>query len=49
VLNCLSLVHFRPLGFIGPLFRILINLALIGLIFVSNYFVVCEVILELVH
>jgi len=38
VLNCLLLVHFHQLGFIGPLFRILINLALIGLIFVSNYF-----------
>jgi len=32
------LVHFPQLGFIGPLFRILSNFALIGLIFVSNYF-----------
>jgi len=38
VLNCLSLVFFYQLGFIGPLFRILINLALIGPTFVSNYF-----------
>jgi len=39
VLNCLLLVYFYQLGFIEPWFRILINLALIGLIFVSNYFV----------
>jgi len=32
------LVHFPQLGFIGPLFRILSNFALIGLIFVSNSF-----------
>jgi len=38
VFNCLLLVHFHLLSFIGPLFWILINLALIGLIFVSNYF-----------
>jgi len=38
VLNCLFLVHFHQLGFIAPLFRILINLTLICLIFVSNYF-----------
>jgi len=38
LLNCLSLVHFHPMGFIGSLFQILINLKLIGLIFVSKYF-----------
>jgi len=38
VLNCLLLEHFSQLGFIWPLFRILGNLALIGLIFVTNYF-----------
>jgi len=38
VLNCLLLVHFYQLGFIGPLFQILSNLALSCLIFVSNYF-----------
>jgi len=32
-------VHFHQLGFIEPLFRILINLTLIGLNFISNYFV----------
>jgi len=37
-LNCLLLVHFPQLGFIGPLSRILSNLTLIGLILVSNYF-----------
>jgi len=37
VLNCLLLVHFHLLDFIGSLLRILVNLALIGLIFVSNY------------
>jgi len=37
VLNCLFLVHFHQLGFFGPLFQILIHLALIGLIFVSSY------------
>ena len=36
--NCLSLVDFRLMGFIGPLFQILINLALISLIFVSSFF-----------
>jgi len=39
VLNFLFLVHFQQLVFIEPLFRILIVLALIGIIFVSNYFV----------
>ena len=38
VLNCLLLVHFPQLGFIGPFFWILSNLTLIGLIFLSNYF-----------
>jgi len=38
ILNCLFLVHFHQLGFIGPLFKILINLTLIGLIFILNYF-----------
>jgi len=43
-------MHFPQLGFIGPLFRILNNLTLIGLIFVSNYFLVfIEAILELGH
>jgi len=34
-LNCLLLVHFHLLGFIGPIILILINLDLLGLIFVS--------------
>jgi len=38
VLNCLLLVHFPQLGFIGPLFRNLSNLTLIYLIFISSYF-----------
>jgi len=38
VLNYLLLVPFPQLGFIGSLFRILNNLALIGLIIVSNSF-----------
>jgi len=38
VLNCLLLVHFPQLGFIGPLFRILSNFTLIGLIIISNFF-----------
>jgi len=40
MLNCLLLEHFSQLGFSGPLFRVLSNLALIGLIFVTNYFLV---------
>jgi len=41
MLNCLFLVHFHPSGFIGPLFWILNNLALIGiiLIYFFRYFV----------
>jgi len=35
VLNCLLLVHFHLLDFIGPVIRILINLDLFGLIIVS--------------
>jgi len=38
VLNYLLLGHFPQLSFIGSLFQILSNLALIGLIFVSKYF-----------
>jgi len=38
VLNCLSLMCFHPLGFIGPLFRIWVNFTLFGLIFIFNYF-----------
>ena len=38
VLNCLFLVHFHQLSFIGLLFRILIHLALVGLVFFPNYF-----------
>jgi len=38
VLNYLLLVHFPRLGFIESLFQFLSNLALIGLIFVSNFF-----------
>jgi len=40
VLNFLLLVHFHQLGLIGQLFRNLINLTLISLIFYSNYFLV---------
>jgi len=47
MLNCLLLVHFPQLDFIGSLFQILCNLTLIGLIIVSNCFV--EQILELGH
>jgi len=36
VLNCLSLVCFYLLGFIGPLFRIWVNLTLFGLILLFN-------------
>jgi len=36
--NCLSLVCFHLLGFIGPLFQIWVNFTLFGLIFVYNYF-----------
>jgi len=38
VFNCLLLVHFPQLGFMDHFFRILSNLALVGLIFVSKYF-----------
>ena len=31
-------MHFRLLGFIRPLFRILVNFTLFGLIFIFNYF-----------
>ena len=40
VLNCLFLVCFHLLRFIGPLFRIWVNFKLFGLIFVFNYFLV---------
>jgi len=38
VLNCLSLVCFHLLGFIGLLFRIWVNFTLFDLILVFNYF-----------